>query len=182
MPLEHVNSMRSKIFDVSIKSFSAIGVATGYTPSDRGTGYHFGSSAFHSFLQAFNFSAMIRGHEVCNRGCRVHFGSCWTVFSHPRYIGLRNVAGALKVLDDLSMVPQMFPYAEVDLEGVARYPLIAEDEASDDEISREVESVMEWGDDGEDLNDEDLEALVRASTSTGSTGLTASLASDSSVR
>lgn len=67
--------------------------------SDRGAGYFFGEESCKRFLLDNGFVAMVRGHEVVAKGVRVHFGCCWTIFSHPRYMGLRNVAATLVITD-----------------------------------------------------------------------------------
>lgn len=71
--------------------------------SDRGAGYFFGEEPCKRFLLDNGFVAMVRGHEVVAKGARVHFGCCWTVFSHPRYMGLRNVAATLVITDGANL-------------------------------------------------------------------------------
>lgn len=68
-----------------------------FSPSDRGAGYFFAEEPCKRFLMDNGFVAMVRAHEVVAKGARVHFGCCWTVFSHPRYMGLRNVAATLVI-------------------------------------------------------------------------------------
>lgn len=78
-----------------------------YAASDRGAGHLFGQRAYAGFLERHGFAAMVRAHEVCRRGCRRAFGTCWTVFSHPQYLGLANAAGALVIHADNSFEPQV---------------------------------------------------------------------------
>jgi hypothetical protein len=75
-----------------------------FCPSDRGAGYFFSEEPCKRFLLDNGFVAMIRAHEVVAKGVRVHFGCCWTVFSHPRYMGLRNVAATLVITDGMNFI------------------------------------------------------------------------------
>eukprot|EP00892_Ulva_mutabilis_P011179 jgi/Ulvmu1/8433/UM043_0011.1 len=113
-----------------------------YADSDRGAGHLFGQRAYDSFLARHGFTAMVRAHEVCRRGCRRSFGTCWTVFSHPQYLGLQNAAGALVIHAGAAFEPQTFAATPEDLEALRRHPLDAEEEEALEAVPRCMESVM----------------------------------------
>ena len=75
---------------------------------------------------------MIRAHETAMRGCRLHFGSLWTVFSHPRYLSSDNAAGTLTVGADGSFQPRMFLAPDAQNRAMLEaWPQAAEDEEPD---------------------------------------------------
>lgn len=67
-----------------------------YMPSNRGTGYLFGSEATKKFLEDNDLKVVVRAHECVIDGTRVDFdGKCITVFSASNYCGLIGNRGAV---------------------------------------------------------------------------------------
>ena len=69
--------------------------------TDRGHGYFFGEEAVKEFLQKMGLSMVCRGHEVMEKGFKIHFpetAPVATVFSAPNYCGdYDNTAAVMNV-------------------------------------------------------------------------------------
>ncbi|OHS92740.1 Serine/threonine-protein phosphatase PP1-2 [Tritrichomonas foetus] len=88
-----------------------------YEPSDRGTGYIFGSQIFESFMTKNGFDTLIRAHQQIDHGCEYNFNNkLITVFSASNYCGCYCNKGAiLTITDTLNLQPTIFeplPYIE----------------------------------------------------------------------
>lgn len=72
---------------------------TMFMPSNRGTGFLFGSMALDAFLKDSRLKLLIRGHQCIEDGCAFSMnGSLVTVFSASNYCGVTgNMAGVLLV-------------------------------------------------------------------------------------
>ena len=103
------------------------------------------------------------------RGTRVHFATCWTVFSRPRYLTLRNAGGTLLVGLDGLFEPRMFCAEAADEAGAATWPLHAEDELA--ALSLDNESVMpassEFGDGGDECVSDESAVVAKVAAECG---------------
>jgi diadenosine tetraphosphatase ApaH/serine/threonine PP2A family protein phosphatase len=65
--------------------------------SGRRCGYYFGEEATKMFLKKNKLSLLIRSHQVCKEGYKMHHDEhCLTVFSAPSYCGGSNKAAVVK--------------------------------------------------------------------------------------
>jgi serine/threonine-protein phosphatase PP1 catalytic subunit len=82
-----------------------------FSPSERGIGHLFSSKSLSGFIQANDFTTMIRGHQRVFEGVKRDFlGSLITVFSASNYCNYhRNHAGVVFVSSPTSIVSQNFP-------------------------------------------------------------------------
>lgn len=115
----------------------------GYSESKRGAGYCFGRSACEAFLERNGLELMVRAHETCYRGTRLHFGRCWTVFSQPQFCGGANAGGVIVVDADCRVATQMYGGDGADLTPHGSWPTCAEDEQGCPEGCSDVESVVD---------------------------------------
>jgi protein phosphatase len=75
---------------------------TGFQPSARGMGYHFGADALTEFLDSQNLLYLVRGHECVQNGVESQLGQkMYTVFGASNYCGKAgNKSGVLLVQPD----------------------------------------------------------------------------------
>ena len=82
-----------------------------FSPSHRGKGITFGSSAVEDFFKRTGMRRIIRAHQCVEEGVEVSLGgACITVFSSSWYkLKLSNQAAILRVFSSTKMAPVKFP-------------------------------------------------------------------------
>ncbi|KAK2954197.1 putative Protein phosphatase 2A catalytic subunit B [Blattamonas nauphoetae] len=87
----------------------------GFVGSPRGAGYLFGKDVVNAFLHRNKLTHVIRSHQLCSEGYKMHFfNTVITVWSAPDYCyRMNNIASVLEVDDHCNMFFNMFSKSPV---------------------------------------------------------------------
>jgi len=86
---------------------------TGFSNSERGAGYMFGSDIVNKFLHLNGLEKIVRAHQICKEGYKLYFDDkLATVWSAPNYCyRFKNLASVLEIDEDLGFEFNIFSWA-----------------------------------------------------------------------
>ena len=94
----------------------------GFSLGRGGMNYKFDSSVTKHFLARNKLQLLIRSHQMCREGYRVHHdGLCVTVFSAPKYCGGQNLGALIRFDSSDTMKYRIVQFAAVQRRGFGFY-------------------------------------------------------------